>query len=340
MAVFKMSLRFVAVTGAALALASVLLAHQFMGDGSWFDTRERLRVGAYEGDVGVLQWIAQEQGYYDKVGLDIELQGFPSGKAATDALAAGKIDVATAAEFVVASRSFKEADLRVLANICHYRNKGIVARRDSGIEQPADLKGKKIGVTVPSGSEYALHVFLALNGVKLSDVEIVPTPAPEIVAALAAGKVDAISTWEPHVRKAQDSLGENASLFEGSSFDTYLLLLTREANTQTQPRALKKLLRAMVMAEDWLRVHPEEAKAFIAKRFKVEGDYVANLWPRMNFTVNLPQEILPAMDGEALWLKRGKGEAAADIPNYADFVWSDGMQAVRPSAVTLFAKSR
>lgn len=333
------SMRSLAVTGVLLAIASVLLARQFLG-GDWLDRRDSLRIAAYEGDVGALQWIAQEQGFYDKVGLDVELKGFPSGQAATKALRAGGVDVATAAEFVVASLGFEDASLRVIGNICHYRNKGIVARRDRGIATAADLKGRKIGVTIPSGSEYALHVFLALNGVDVDATEIVNVPAPRIVEALAQGEVDAISTWEPHVRNATLRLGDNGVAFEGGSFDTYLLLLTRENNVQASPRALKKLLHAMTLAEDWLRAHPDEARAYIVRRFKVEDDYVANLWPNMNFSVNLPQELLPAMDGEAIWLNKRKGDqAAASIPNFAGFVWADGMRAVKPAAVTLFSRS-
>jgi NitT/TauT family transport system substrate-binding protein len=297
---------------------------------------ETIRLAAYEGDVGALEWIAQAQGFYEKVGLTVDLKGYASGKDAVDALRSGRADVATASEYVVASRSFSEADLRVLGNISFYRNKGVIGRRDRGIEQPADLKGKRVGLTSPSGAEYAFNVFLALHGLTVQDVTIVHLSPQQIVDSLSRGDIDAAITWQPHVQTIEARLGDNGVSFQGDGLDVYLLLVTRQGLLPANSKAITKLFRALVLAEEWVRAHPEEAKQFLASRFGLDPGYVESQWRRMQLAVTLPQELLTAMDSEARWLadRDGRGDA---IPNYSLFVRPDELMAAKPDAVTLVA---
>lgn len=331
------------VIGILAAAALALFALQSSALIEWlglerFGKTETLRLGAYDGDVGALEWIAQDQGFFRKVGLAVEIKGYPSGKEAADALRAGQVDVATASEFVAAARSFGEADLRILGSIAYYRNKGIVGRRDRGIAVPADLKGKRIGVTSPSGAEYSLYVFLALHGLGGKDVAVVSLPPKRLGEALAAGDIDAAITWQPHVQEIEAKLGDGGVSFRGDGFDTWLLLLTRR-DSAALGRPTRKLMQALVLAEEWAQAHPEEARQYLATRFKLERAYIDALWANMQLEVTLPQELLVAMAGQARWLARSNGRGEDSIPNYAEFMRTDELKAAKPSAVTLFSRS-
>lgn len=331
--------------GVVIASLVALLAWDSAALSEWIDwhlfgRKEVLRLGAYEGDVAALEWIAAERGFFEGVGLEVEMKGFASGKAASDALRAGAIDVATASEYVVVTRSFAEPDLRVFGSISYYRNKAIVARRDLGIDQAADLKDKRIGVTQPSSAEYSLNVFLAIHGLDNDDVTLVNLAPDKIVGALVDGAVDAAITWEPHVRKIQEALGARGVTFEGKDFDAYLLLLGRQEYVDGHSRALRKLLQALVRAEDWVRANPAEAKRLLAARFSLDAAYLDALWPRLWLEVRLPQELLATMDGQARWLAKEGRTQTATIPNFASFLRPDELKAVRPSAMTLFAETR
>jgi NitT/TauT family transport system substrate-binding protein len=329
--------------GLGLAVA-VLLSLVFMRPAllmEWTGLRdfgtEHLRLGAYEGDVGALEWIAADQGFFDQVGLAVDVVGFASGKEAIDAMHAGSVDVATASEYVVASEGFSDRQLRVVANIAHYRNKAVVGRLDHGIAKPADLRGKRIGLTSPSGAEYTLYVFLALNGLAPGDVDIVNLSPQRLVDALTAGTIDAAITWQPHVQTLERNLDGKVAVFAGNVFDVYLLLVTPTQTVAAKHKAVRRLLRALVLAEDWARDHPDQAKALIARRFGLEQASVEAQWQRMRLAVTLPQDLLVAMDGEAAWLAKRDGAAEAAIPNYGVFIAADELREVKPNAVTLFA---
>lgn len=328
-----------------MSLILVLFAVKAASNMGWlsyrlFEKTDSLRLGAYAGDVGALEWIAQDEGIYTAAGLTVDLKGYASGKEAMEALRAGDVDVATASEYVVATRSFAEPDLRILGSIAYYRNKGIVARRDKGIAVPGDLKGKRIGVTTPSGAEYSLYVFLALHGLSLADVTVVSLAPAQIIAALSAGDIDAAITWQPHVKAIEDKLGSTGISFSGDGFDTYLLLVTRQEKLAGGSKAMKKLMRAMVQTEQWVQSHPEDAKRHVSRRFQLEPAHIETLWPKMLLEVTLPQELLVALDGQARWLARTRGQPSAAIPNYSSFMHSEELKMVKPAAVSLYSETR
>lgn len=72
---------------------------------------------------------------------------------------------------------------------------GILVKDDSGIEEIADLKGKKVAVWHGSTSEYLLLKAVEKAGLDPDDVERVYLPPAESAAVFHAGKVDAWATW-------------------------------------------------------------------------------------------------------------------------------------------------
>lgn len=295
---------------------------------------ETLRVGAYDGDVAALAWIAQEQGYFVRANLHVDMRGFATGKESVEALRTGQVDLAMASEFVVADRSFEEADLRILAAVCRYWNKGLIGRRDLGIASAADLKGKRIGVTITSTAEHTLLIFLAMQGLTMKDVQPTNLAPRQLVDRLMDGGIDAAITWQPHVDVIERRLGANAVSLMDSGSDAYLVALTQERLVTEKTEAFKRFLGGLVQAENWIRDDPARAKRWLANHFALDADYVETLWPRMHLAVNLPQELLEVMDGEARWLAKRKGKAG--MPNFSTLLATKPLTDVRPSAVSVF----
>lgn len=328
-----------AKTGLGGKIVGAVLAVLVIAGGGYFLIPEKvdtIRLGAYEGDVGALEWIAKDKGFFDKVHLNVEMKGFPSGDAAVEAMQKGEVDVATAAELVVTKRGYAESNLRILSGICRYWNKGFIGRKDHGITSHFDLKGKKIAFPATSSAEHNLVVFLALQGLTLDDVVPVNLKPAKIVEAMTAGDVDAAIVWEPHVSAIEDALGDNAVKLMERGTEANLLVVGDASKLDGQGPAVKKLLKGLVLAEDWVRQHPEEAKAYLVQRFGLDAIYVDGLWPRMQFVVTLPQEILEAMDSVARWLS--KANNWEHIPNYAETIRTKELQEVKPSAVGVFTK--
>ncbi|MFC1756759.1 ABC transporter substrate-binding protein [Patescibacteria group bacterium] len=295
---------------------------------------EKITLAGYAGEAGVLVYMAENQGFFTKNGLEVTIKDYQSGKVATDALINGEVDISTSADSVLVSNSFEHTDLRVFGTVATFENKELVARKDKGITTTNDLIGKKIGVTKKSGGEFALGIFLILNDISQQDVEIVDLRPPEMLGAISNGDVDAVFTWDPNVYNIKKSLEENVISWP-SSGDFYFVLLTKEDWLENNPKTAERFIKAMVETEDYIKDNSEKTKEFAKERFGYESDYIDYSWPKQEFSVVLPQSIILVFEDIARWRIKNGLTDAIKVPNYLNYIYLDALGAVKPDAVTI-----
>ena len=87
-------------------------------------------------------WIAQEQGFFARNGLDAEVVFIRTGPILISALTAGRINIGYAAgEALVLASAASGADVKIIAAFTSRFNHDVVAR--PGITRPQDLRGKR-----------------------------------------------------------------------------------------------------------------------------------------------------------------------------------------------------
>ncbi len=231
-------------------------------------TVEEITLAAYAGSDSALVYIAQEQGFFADNGVNVALKEYESGKAAGDVVVAGEADIATSADFVFVSNSLEMDDLRILGTVAESQTSELVARRDRGISTPADLAGKKIGVTRKSVGEFYLGTFLTFNGLSIADVEVVDLNPSDIVGGISTGEIDAGLTWNPNPYNMKQALGDNAVSWPGQSGQPYyFVLLASEGFVNERPLAVERFVKALVQAEEFLNRNNEEAKEIVRQAF-------------------------------------------------------------------------
>ena len=72
------------------------------------DKIENLRVGVLPDSISALLYIAKQQGMFKRHGLEVLFENYQAGAYAVNDLSAGKVDVATAIEFVLVLRGLRE----------------------------------------------------------------------------------------------------------------------------------------------------------------------------------------------------------------------------------------
>ena len=287
-------------------------------------------------EFSTLVWIAEEQGYFRDNGLEVITKDYPSGKLAADAMLKGEADISVTAEIVLVNYGFTTHDIRILGTADSVDNVEIIARKDSGIATPSDLKGKKIGATKKTVSEFFLSLFLTYNKLSFADVEVIDTQPKDMADALSRGDVDAVSTWQPNVFDVKQQLGDKIISWSSQKGKRYkMLFLAKENFIKGNPEAIKRFIASAVQAEKFVQEHNEQAKDFIAKKYNYTASYTEEMWKGHDFVVELPQELILAMEDEARWAIKNKLTDKTKVPNYLNYIYFDALESVKPEAVTI-----
>jgi len=141
---------------------------------------------------------------------------------------------------------------------------GIAKARAAQYKSLKDLKGMKIGVSAPGSSTHAfINYLLASAGLASDDVSIIGIgTGPAAVAAMQAGRLDAIANIEPAITMMEKAgtikvvvetvSVQGAKAVYGSPLPSGSLY-TREEFIKANPNTVQALTNAMVRALKWLK---------------------------------------------------------------------------------------
>ena len=216
------------------------------------------------------------------------------------------------------------------------RDAAIVATRNHGIRSPADLKGKRIGVTLGTSIEFFTDAYLIAHDISRNDVTIIDMRPAEMQEALMEGRVDAVSVFTPTLTVLEQSLGESGSFFYDESIYTEnFCIVARLEYVKNHPGTAKKVLRALIRSETFIHGNPGEAKRLVTDFLKLEPALVEKIWPIFTAKVTLDQSLLVDLEDQTRWAVKKGLTSRKDMPNYLDFIYFDGLLAVKPEAVTI-----
>ncbi|MBI2364583.1 MAG: ABC transporter substrate-binding protein [Deltaproteobacteria bacterium] len=137
-------------------------------------------------------WIAKEQKFFDKYGLQAEVVLVKSTPMVVSALLSGDVQMGNIGGVGVVGAAGGGADLKVVASFYNKPILRVIARPE--IEKTEDLKGKRLGVQSIGGAGW-LQAMLALEQLGLDpsrdDIRVLQTGAsPVRVQALEAKSID------------------------------------------------------------------------------------------------------------------------------------------------------
>ncbi|MGH8392881.1 MAG: aliphatic sulfonate ABC transporter substrate-binding protein, partial [Pseudomonas sp.] len=204
---------------------------------------ETVRIGYQKSST--LITLLKTQGTLEKAlkadGIDVTWHEFPSGLPLLEALNVGNVDIsADVADTVPIFAQAAQAKLTYFAQEAPSpQAQAIVVRKDSPIQQLADLKGKKIAVTKAAGTHYLLIAALNKAGLAFSDIEPAYLTPADGRAAFENNKVDAWVTWEPFLTSVQRQL-PTRTLADGTGLASYKrYYLTGTPYAKAHPEVLK-----------------------------------------------------------------------------------------------------
>ena len=135
-------------------------------------------------------WVAKDEGFFKKYGLDVEPIFLRGGQMAIQALASGDPPLMSIGQVVQASLAGH--DLVLIGGVETYYDSTVFARPE--ITRLEQLKGKRIGISGYGAATHFAAIILA-NHLKIDpdkDWQLIPGgPDAERIAAMSANKIDA-----------------------------------------------------------------------------------------------------------------------------------------------------
>jgi ABC-type nitrate/sulfonate/bicarbonate transport system substrate-binding protein len=283
---------------------------------------------------GIL-YVAENEGYFTKNGLNVTFQDYPTAEAGFVDLAQGKVDVAQSSEYSIVRAVLDDQDIQVIATIDKTFAMNLIGRRDHGIENVSDLVGKTIGLGKGTIREFYLGRFLNLNGISLSQVNIVNLPLQQSANAIANGTVDAVAVpdavWYNQVMAVLGSNGVVFPIQEGQPVFTQLVCTSDYI--ASHPQTIVKLLSALHEAERFIFNHPDQAEAIVADRLNFTSADLA--WGDHRFALSLDLALVTAMRDEAQWLINNGLTNQTQVPDFNSHIYTDALKVVKPDSVTV-----
>lgn len=264
----------------------------------------------------VSAFVAKDQGFFEKYGLDVDLKLAQNGSVIVSGLISGSAQVGIPTPVVAFQAIDNGVELQAIASTNVFPDPsaaGLVVSKTSGIKGPKDLAGKKIGVPGVGGLlDVVMREWVDNNGGDSNKINIVEITLPQSADILKAGQVDGVATVDPFASRAVEAAG---GTLIGNYFDVIPAGTAASIFTVTKDWASghKKEVEGFQAALDeavaFIKTHDKEARESLAKYTTLPPPVIANQkWP--NFSTHLDAE-----KSFAFWNKvaKNRGLIAKDI---------------------------
>ncbi len=215
-------------------------------------------------------YVAVDKGYFAAEGIEVEFD-YSFETDGVGLVGANKLPFAVVSgEQVLLARAQGLPVVYVMAWFQKFPV-AVIAKADSGITQPADLQGKKIGTPLLNGANFVgLRALLAKAGVKAEDVTVEAIGFNQ-VPALSAGQVDAVVVYANNEPIRLAALGEKLNTIPVGDFVSLAAngLLTNEDTLAQEPELIRSFVRALAKGIQNTIANPDEAY-ILCKKYVAE----------------------------------------------------------------------
>jgi NitT/TauT family transport system substrate-binding protein len=269
----------------------------------------RIRIALLPIEGAAQPYLAVDQGFFARAGIDADLQPMQGSSAIVAAVVSGAVDVGFVTVDVVASAHQRHIPIVVIAPAGEYTSAGtqnteaLVLPAASTVRVARDLNGKTIAATALHSLQVtAVRAWMDHHGGDSSTVRFVEIPFPAMPAALEAARVDAAWITEPYLTMAKKSGRVMAYGFDDIAKH---FLITAWCATpqwaQAHPDLLTSFARVMHDTAIWANTHPDESATILVKQLKFTSGSVATL-ARVHFAESLtPALMQPVIDVSATY---------------------------------------
>lgn len=225
--------------------------------------------------------IAQEKGYFDDAGLEVDIIAPANPSDPPKMVAAGQADLAISYQPQLHLQIHEGLPLKRVGTLVATPLNCLLVLEDGPIKTPADLAGRKVGFSVGGVEEAVLGAVLRTHGLTPDDIELVNVNW-SLSPSLMSGQVDAvIGAFRNFELNQMDIEGVPGRCFyvEEEGLPTYDELIY-VANPATMDRdMISRFLAATEKATQYIVNHPQESwEVFAASSEELRDELNKRAW--------------------------------------------------------------
>ena len=276
-------------------------------------------------------YVAQEEGLFKKHGLDVRINTGPSGSAMVSFLVNGQIESAFGSEIAGVANHNLDPNVVVVAQATRLvRWIAVVGRNIDTLDQ---LKGKKVGIARGSGGEVFWLAMLDKLKLNAADYTVVNVEAPEMVAALERGNIDAYAVWEPWVTRGLSAVKNTKVLRDQEGIlEQGVYIYMNKGWIQKNPAPAEGFLKSLIEATEIINGDRKRAAKDVSAFLKsLDPPLVEQLMTKLTFDMELSETTINMFRlAEGQLKQQGKLTKPLDL---GAFVYPDLLRKVQPTKV-------
>ncbi|HNQ31877.1 MAG TPA: ABC transporter substrate-binding protein [Candidatus Woesebacteria bacterium] len=236
--------------------------------------------------------VAEELGYWKNANINFSYSHFDDGSIAYDAIASGNADIASATFNSLLQRTDKGLKLWAVAPIARSGKLfSIVAKKD--IKSPKDLENKKVAIQNGGITQMLFQRYAKENNINTQNIGFVHVAAPESVAALKRGDVDAFLLWEPWPSRALSLMNDVHKLGTMADYKIYVYnwLVVGESLINKRPE-MERILAVLNQATSFINNNKDKVVDIVSKRFRLSKDDAIFQISNIDYVMDFSKDIV------------------------------------------------
>ena len=234
--------------------------------------------------IGITTWIgntplyiAQEQGFFQELGLDLDAKVFSTVAEAFPAFSTGKLDGVAPVTSEAVTLAAQGVDYRtVLVMDTSNGADGILAR--NSVKQIQDFKGKRVAVQQGGVGHFFLLQVLAEAGLSGNDITIVNTTPDAGAAAYQAGNVEIAYSYSPYMDKANAAQPDGRIIYNSAKMATAIadIYIFSTKFIEANPKAVAAFVNGILRGLEFLQTNAKAGLAIAASRLNITPEELAD----------------------------------------------------------------